>query len=134
MSNPFSQPGMFERLTVAFESPNAVPGPFSQSTSEYYTSRGVPLKLPSTLAPTGGPGSLHSIFESLITTPGALTSMHPIVLAAITVFGVEIVDGPVYCVSCVPGGTPVFASLGNSPDAGGAAPGWLAGGAPRREG
>ena len=52
-------------------------------------------------------------FELRITTPGAVTSMHPIVFPSITVFGVEIVEGPVYAVNIVPDCTPVLPSPGN---------------------
>ena len=38
--------------------------------------------------------------------------MQPIVLPVITVFAVEITEGPVYAFSAVPGGTPVLSSPG----------------------
>jgi hypothetical protein len=39
--------------------------------------------------------------------------MQPIVLPSITVFAVEIVDGPAYAVRAVPDGTPVLLASGN---------------------
>ena len=55
-----------------------------------------------------------------ITTPGAVTWIHPIVFPSITVFGVEIVDGPVYAVSVVPAGTPVLEASGKPVEVGAA--------------
>ena len=56
--------------------------------------------------------------ELRMMTPVALIVRQPVVLPSITVFDVVMFDGPVYAVSVVPAGTPVFEASGKPVEVG----------------